>query len=435
MAHKLIGMGFKHVYVLRGGYLEWCKDGLPIEKKWTINQECVKCHESATPGIVSDWKLSKHSKAEVTCSVCHGESHVSQDDVEKALPVPPERCGMCHPLQLEQFKEGKHALAWAAMKAMPTFHWRHMASLERTEGCASCHRIGLKSEADLKALGKKHAGYGMSSCDVCHTRHTFFKKEAEQPQACESCHMGYDDPQWQMYSGSKHGIRYLLKQNGTLPESIAAPTCQTCHMEEGNHEVRTAWGFLGLRLGMHGDKEWSKASNTILQAFGISRLHGRPSTRLDLLKRTDTLRLTREDWLKERKKMVEACSQCHTVTFAERNLKKGDSMIRRSDIIMAKAIRIVAGLYRDGILKKPKDYTHPFPDFLTPLEEPRPIERKLWRMFGDYRMKAFQGAFHDNPNYAYWYGWTELQRTLSEIKEMAENLRQKAGKGKGRPHG
>jgi len=55
--------------------------------------------------------------------------------------------------------------------------------------------------------------------------------------------MGFDHPQWEMYSGSKHGVRYLLKQNSLLPTTVAALTCPTCHMEKGNHAVRTAWGF------------------------------------------------------------------------------------------------------------------------------------------------------------------------------------------------
>jgi hypothetical protein len=38
--------------------------------------------------------------------------------------------------------------------------------------------------------------------------------------------MGFDHPQWEMWSASKHGVRYLLTQNGTLPEGTPAPTCQ-----------------------------------------------------------------------------------------------------------------------------------------------------------------------------------------------------------------
>jgi hydroxylamine dehydrogenase len=67
--------------------------------------------------------------------------------------------------------------------------------------------------------------------------------------------MGFDHAQWEMYSSSKHGVRYLLKQSGTLPETTLAPTYQTCHMQEGNYEVRTAWGFLGIRLPLPEEKK------------------------------------------------------------------------------------------------------------------------------------------------------------------------------------
>ena len=91
--------------------------------------------------------------------------------------------------------------------------------------------------------------------------HLFSTVEARQPQACQSCHTGFDHPQWEMYSASKHGIRALLKQNGKLPDIVAAPTCQTCHMQEGNHEVRTAWGYLAFRLPLAGepdDTQWKE---------------------------------------------------------------------------------------------------------------------------------------------------------------------------------
>jgi hydroxylamine dehydrogenase len=40
-------------------------------------------------------------------------------------------------------------------------------------------------------------------------------------------------------------------------------------------------------------------------------------------------------------------------------------------------------------------------------------------------MRTFQGSFHSNPDYAFWYGWSEMKRDLTEIKEMAEDLRLK----------
>ncbi len=38
-------------------------------------------------------------------------------------------------------------------------------------------------------------------------------------------------------------------------------------------------------------------------------------------------------------------------------------------------------------------------------------------------MRAFQGAFHANPDYANWYGWSEMRRDLVDIQAMAEDLR------------
>jgi hypothetical protein len=40
-----------------------------------------------------------------------------------------------------------------------------------------------------------------------------------------------------------------------------------------------------------------------------------------------------------------------------------------------------------------------------------------------HRMRAFQGAFHANPDYALWYGGSEMVRDLADIERMAEELR------------
>ncbi|MGB8061344.1 MAG: hypothetical protein WCF26_05580 [Candidatus Sulfotelmatobacter sp.] len=43
----------------------------------------------------------------------------------------------------------------------------------------------------------------------------------------------------------------------------------------------------------------------------------------------------------------------------------GDEMIRDADHLMAGVIRVVAGLYKDGVVPKPQNYTYPFPNLLT----------------------------------------------------------------------
>ncbi|MFC2103346.1 multiheme c-type cytochrome [Bacteroidota bacterium] len=385
-------------------------------------QDCVDCHKDITPGIVTDWELSKHSINDVDCSVCHGDLHTSASDVDKVEVPTPETCRTCHDEKVSQFEKGKHAMGWASMHAMPTFHMQPMTLTEGMKGCGSCHKIGIKSEEEIKQLKADGQKFGVASCDACHTRHTFSVEEARQPQACQTCHMGFDHPQWEMYSSSKHGVRYLLKQNGTLPEGTSAPTCQTCHMSEGNHEVRTAWGFLAVRLPMPDDEQWTADRVAILKGLGVLDPDGNPTARLDVVKAADVARLDQESWQKERDKMIEICSGCHSENYAKLELGKGDDMIREADRLMAQGINIVAGLYKDGILEKPEGYAYAYPDLLTFHDAATVVEQKLFVMFLKHRMRTFQGAFHANPDYALWYGWSEMRMDLAEIKELAEQM-------------
>jgi hypothetical protein len=387
-------------------------------------QACVDCHAKASPQIVSDWKLSRHASVDVDCATCHGDAHVSRDDFAKAKLPTPDTCAQCHDAQVAQFKKGKHAFAWAAVKAMPTFHYQPLAIREGLKGCGGCHKLGLKSEAEQKELAKASGGFGNASCDACHTRHLFSKAEARRPEACQTCHMGFDHPQWEMYSSSKHGVRNALKQQKALPETAAAPTCQTCHMQEGNHEVRTAWGFLAVRLPLpEDDPQWKADRITILQGLGVLDPKGNPTARLEVVKAADVARLTQEAFDAERTKMLRTCEQCHSGNFAREQFRQSDGLIRDVDHLMAEAIRAVAGLYQDGILQKAKDYAFAFPDLLTFHDAPTPIEQTLFVMFLEHRMRAFQGAFHANPDYANWYGWSEMARDLVEIRAEAETLR------------
>jgi hypothetical protein len=121
--------------------------------------------------------------------------------------------------------------------------------------------------------------------------------------------------------------------------------------------------------------------------------------------------------------MLQVCTQCHSGNFASAELKKGDDMIREADCLMAEAIRVVADLYKDGVLEKPQSYAYPFPDLLTFHDAPTPIEQTLFVMYLEHRMRAFQGTFHMNPDYALWYGWSALKMDLAEIKSLAQDMR------------
>ncbi len=129
----------------------------------------------------------------------------------------------------------------------------------------------------------------------------------------------------------------------------------------------------------------------------------------------------------QRDKMIKACTQCHSKTYAMQQMKAGDDMIKAADHLMAEGIKIVASLYADGTLKKPASYGAAFPDLLTFHDAPTAIEQKLFVMFLEHRMRAFQGTFHASPDYAMWYGWSEMQRDLTDIRELAASMRRERG--------
>jgi len=76
--------------------------------------------------------------------------------------------------------------------------------------------------------------------------------------------------------------------------------------------------------------------------------------------------------------MIKTCDQCHADNFARQQLQQGDDMIRNADHLMAEATQIVAGLYRDGVIPKPKNYAYAFPNPLTFHDAPTVIEQKLF---------------------------------------------------------
>ena len=169
---------------------------------------CIECHREVTPTLVQDFQQGRKFAIGLGCATCHGSEHTSADDVDKAELPTPETCATCHPGRVEQFKAGKHALAWMAMEAMPATHYQPMELIAGKKGCGGCHKIGLKTEEEMAGLRAQGLQYGVASCDSCHTRHAFSVEEARQPEACATCHMGFDHPQWEMWSTSKHGVRY-----------------------------------------------------------------------------------------------------------------------------------------------------------------------------------------------------------------------------------
>jgi len=328
------------------------------------------------------------------------------------VKLPTEKtCGECHEEKLAQYMDGKHALGWIAMDAMPKTGFQPHAYIQGLKGCGGCHKVGVRDEAT-----RAEYRYG-SPCDSCHTRHSFSKAEAQKPEACRTCHMGFDHPQWEMWSSSKHGVINLTEGDVLGPR---APKCQTCHMKGGDHRVMTAWGFMGLRLP-EPDEEWMRYRTTILKGLHILDPEGNPTARLEVVKAGKVARLSADQWQAERDKMVGICSNCHSRKYALTNLGNADQMIKEADKLMSEAITVVADLYGKGIIK-PEEGKAAYPDLLTFYDAITPIEQTLYVMFLEHRMRAFQGAFHMNPDYVTWYGLAEMKKDLVEIKHEAERM-------------
>ena len=363
---------FKSIFIF-GLVLLFGSTAMAAQKKAS---SCIECHKKVTPGIVQQHLDGKMGKKGIDCSACHGTAHNKMDDAKLAKMPTPETCAGCHSKQADQFKAGKHNLAWIASSSMPMMgHQPKAVAGEGYKGCSSCHKIGAKSDAE-----KGQIRYGHAQCDSCHTRHSFKKSEAQDPRAC-----------------------------------------QTCHMSGGDHNVMTSWGFLALRLP-EDDKDWLNDRVTILQALGVLDDKGNPTARLDLVKAGKVARLTKEEFQKERDKMTVICAKCHGASYAKGQLDAADMVVKDMDKVMAEAIRVVQGLYKDGVLVKPADWTMA-PDLLQFYEAKSAIEQDLYVMFLEYRMRTFEGAFHMNPDYMHWYGWAPMKETLQKIKDEAAKLR------------
>ncbi len=324
---------------------------------------CAECHA----GAAMDWERS--SKADVMhCTDCHGQAHTDPSNAHLVEVPTPQDCAACHPQEVERFDEGKHAYAWEAMQAVPTFHQMPQAVTDK--GCVVCHQIGYIWEDGSRGR-----------CDSCHSRHLFSAAEAREPESCGHCHTG-DHPQYDMWESSKHGMIYALERD---PER--APTCVTCHMPEGDHFVMTAWGFLGLR-GEVDDPQWADDQETILYAL----------QEMGPARAPQVMRETAEEWEYYRQEMLDICSQCHAPSYAQRDLEKSDAMLREADRVKAQVINLAQQFYEEGLID----------------------ERTRFNIFRDAtanRFAAFMGAFHNSPLYSWDKGFLPLTANMVHLRD------------------
>lgn len=360
---------------------------LPSVARAESEDACLGCHETETPGIVAYWRESAHPAAEVLCQSCHGPDVEASH--EGRAPVGAEVCGQCHKKRYSEHMKSKHAIG---MKTGMGCTRNLPQSRETVRTCDHCHEKGsskpivdaecamfLAQTPQMQRQGCSSCHKVEQRCDSCHMKHSTSAAIASDAGTCGTCHMGPDHAQLEMWQTSVHGVLYQSAGQGV------APTCVTCHMDEASHDV----------------------------SAGIAT--GRPAG-------------TREQ---RRATMLSICARCHSSAMAERSLADADDIEVQSRAMVAEAEKIIMELDRDGLLVPSTGQRPEHPLFGNSLvlgphmlyENLSGVEAEYFRMKMFHYMSAYKGAFHQNPDYAHWFGNAPLKLSLSSIKSEAGALR------------
>ena len=352
---------------------------------------CLDCHRKETPGIVTYWEKSAHFKKNIGCAGCHGTD--KEANHAKQITVDASRCGSCHNEVLTAHRQGRHGIGLKTGQGCT----RNMEkTTDREKSCGFCHRAGSSAPfvisecAMFLAQSPEMQRQGCSSChrvevrcDTCHTKHGTELALAREPEICGVCHMGPDHPQYEMWETSLHGVIYKY---GGLKN---APDCVTCHMYKGSHNVSR-----GISAELPKEAEARKEE--------------------------------------EREFMVNICSGCHTKSLAQSTLDDADRIQKQGEVLIEEAKKIIEGLNSEGLLYPGTAKRPPHPLFgdkfvIGPhmlYENLSFVESLFFKMKQFYYLTSYKGVFHQNPDYAHWYGNAPMKLTLSEIRSEAALLRQ-----------
>ncbi len=357
------------------------------QKKDPAAGKCMTCHKEKSPGLYNQWFMSQHATHNVTCIDCHGADKSDADAFEHhdaiiATLVTPKDCGQCHERETEEVDNSYHATAGLILESKDAY-LAHVAAGEPVAiaGCESCHGSKVRIDPDSpnmlsqkswpnSGIGRLNPDGSKGSCNACHTRHSFSKAQARQPEACSKCHLGPDHPQKEVYEESKHGNAYYTNKEKMNLEDDAwvvgidyfeAPTCATCHMSatptsKATHDVgqRIAW-TLRPPVSKH-----------------------------------------KENWQARRENMKKVCVNCHGMTFADGHFYQFDAVVRLYNEKFAKPSTDLIKLVREKkLLENPANFSNK-------------IEWTYWELWHHEGRRARHGASMMGPDYTWWHGIYEV---------------------------
>jgi len=380
---------------------------------------CVECHESDMPGLVKEWRISRHYGADVGCFECHGAAETDPDAVEHngfyiSIVVSPKDCSKCHTTEFEEFQKSHHADAGKILGSLDNVLGEVVeGSAAAVSGCTQCHGSVIKvlKDGSLDSATWPNTGMGRlnpdgskGSCAACHSRHSFDAALARQPENCGKCHLGPDHPQKEIYEESKHGIAYYAnvdRMNLHSPSWIvgidysAAPTCATCHMSATSdlpitHDV-------GERIS------WTLRP-PISQKIDAALAAGK-----DVKK-----------WQNRRDDMKDVCSNCHTSSFVDNFYTQYDGVVEQyNDKFAAPATEIYNKVRSSGLISNDIDFD----------DELEWTYFYLWHHEG---RRARMGTAMFAPDYTQWHGFFEVaerfyQEFLPEVLEITDKAKAAGG--------
>ncbi len=361
--------------------------------------KCAECHRQETAAVVVAFERSRHSASGINCLDCHaaleGQKKVDHRGFVIAEHLTSKNCNQCHTTEYQQFLRSRHAApAFAAVAGRNPFSAEqiefaekyHKGAVDRpantlallegssatTSGCISCHSIG-----------KPHPDGSIGTCTQCHSRHLASIELAREPETCGQCHMGPDHAQIEIYHESKHGVIYnALRSSINLSASpkrltvadMPVPTCATCHMS----------GLGGL-----------KVSHDVTERLSYW-LFAAVSER-------------RPTYEQGQAQMKEVCLQCHTTNRVDKFYLEAEAVVVSTNQKVQQGIDLVAQLRKEGLL--------------TPAPFDEPLEFLAFDFWHYYGRTAKHGAFMGGADFVQWHGHYELLAKLTEMREMAEELR------------
>lgn len=366
--------------------------------------KCATCHRKETSAVVHQFERSRHAAKGINCLDCHGALEGQEKQAHRGFTIAKhltsKNCAQCHSTEYDQFLRSRHAApAWSAVLGTQGFtdeqiafaETYHKGAVDRAPnqlaskegqsatdvGCLGCHDIG-----------KPNPDGSIGTCTACHARHSTSIALAREPETCGQCHMGPDHSQIEIYHESKHGVLYNAQKHDLnlnadpkklTTADMSVPTCATCHMS----------GLEGLKV-THDTTE--RLSYWLFAAVSDKR----------------------PTYQRGQDAMKETCLKCHTQPHVDRYYQEAEGVVQATNVKIAEAETLMASLRKEGLL--------------TPEPFDEAIEFLYFDLWHYYGRTAKHGAFMGGADFVQWHGNYELLLKMTEMKEIAAQLRENRAK-------